>query len=57
MANEMKQVMEKLDDIKLELDYIKGRIADVDVVMTDDDLQALRQAEKEFKEGKTKRLI
>ena len=57
MANEMKQIMEKLDDIKSEFDYIKGHIVDVDTVMTDDDLQSIKQAEKEFKEGKTKRLM
>jgi len=57
MVNEMKQIMEKLDDIKSEFDYIKGHIVDVDTVMTDDDLQSIKQAEKEFKEGKTKRLM
>lgn len=57
MANEMQQIMEKLDDIKLELDYIKGRIVDGDVIMTDDDLQSLQKAEEEFKSRKTKRLV
>lgn len=48
--------MEKLDEIKAELDEIKGKMADVDVVLTEDDVESLKAAEKDLKEGKTKRL-
>jgi len=48
--------MEKLDEIKAELDEIKGKMADVDVVLTEDDVESLKAAEKDSKEGKTKRL-
>ena len=51
-----KLILGKLDDIKTELDYIKEHIIDADAVMTQDDLEALEEAEKDLKEGKTKRL-
>ena len=56
MATESKAILEKLDSIKADLDYIKGRIIDIDLVLTDDDLDALDEAEKDLKKGKTKRL-
>ena len=51
MVNE-KLILEKLDVIKSELDYIKERITDVDMLLTQDDLDALEEAEKDFKERK-----
>ena len=56
MTNEDKQILEKLDAIKLELDYIKKHIVDVDAVLTDDDIGSLKEAEKDLKAGRTKRL-
>jgi len=53
MTNDTKQILEKLDDIKSELDYIKAHITDVDTILTDDDAESLKQAEREHKEGKT----
>lgn len=57
MQTELKQVMEKLDAIKAELDFIKGHIADADYILTDDDVESLKAAEEDLKQGKTKRLI
>lgn len=51
-----KAILDKLDEIKSELDYIKSRIVDIDVVLTDDDMAALKKAEKDLKEGKTVKL-
>ena len=51
-----KQVLEKLDEIKSELDYIKKHMANLDNVLTDEDIGSLKEAEKEFKGGRTKRL-
>ena len=51
-----KQILEKLDEIKSELDYIKKHMVDVDTVLTDDDFESLNEAEKDLKAGKTKRL-
>ena len=49
----MRQVMKKLEDIKAELNYIKEHMVDVDMVLTDDDRKALREAEEDLREGKT----
>lgn len=51
-----KIILDKLDEIKSELDYIKSHIANLDAVLTDDDIEALKEAEKYLKEGKTVKL-
>ena len=56
MATEAKEILEKLEIIKTDLDYIKQHMIDVDLVLTDDDLEALNEAEKDLKSGKTNRL-
>ena len=56
MATESEEILEKLEIIKSDLDYIKKHMIDVDLVLTDDDLEALEEAEKDLKAGKTKRL-
>jgi len=53
---ETKQILTRLNEIKSELHFIKGRLMDIDVILTDDDLASLEEAEKDFKRGKTKRL-
>ena len=56
MATESKLILDKLDSIRAELDYIKEHIVDMDFVLTDDDVEALQEAERDLKEGRTKRL-
>ncbi|HLG23918.1 MAG TPA: hypothetical protein VI564_03240 [Candidatus Nanoarchaeia archaeon] len=56
MAGDNKQIMDKLDAIQSDLDYLKKHISELDSVLTDDDVQALEEAEKDLKSGKTKRL-
>jgi hypothetical protein len=56
MATEAKEILEKLDTIKADLDYIKKHMVDVDLVLTDDDLEALEEAENDLKAGRTRRL-
>ncbi|MEK6946411.1 MAG: hypothetical protein AABX32_02290, partial [Nanoarchaeota archaeon] len=51
-----KQILDRLDEIKSELDYIKRHMVDVDLVLTDEDMETLRDAENDLKAGKTKRL-
>jgi len=51
-----KQIMAKLDEIKTELDYIKDHIVDLDLVLTEDDINSLEEAENDLKAGKTKRI-
>ena len=57
MVNSDKQILEKLDQIKTELDYIKDRVVDIDVILTEDDLDSLDEAEIDLQEGKTERII
>jgi len=42
--------------IKSDIDYIKKHLVDIDSVLTDDDVEALEEAEKDLKSKKTKRL-
>jgi hypothetical protein len=56
MVNETKQILDELKAIRSDLDYLKEHIVDIDLVLTDDDLESIEQAEKDLKEGKTKRL-
>ncbi len=53
MAKEMQQVLEKLDVIKSELDYIKEHMVDVDAVLTPEEEERLKESLKDFSEGRT----
>lgn len=64
MASESEEVLTKLKEledevssIKMEVEYMKKYAVDYDVVLTDDDLESITEAEKDLKEGKIKRLI
>ena len=56
MVTEIKQIVEKLDNLQSDIAYIKKHLVDVDSVLTDDDIEALEEAEKDLKAKKTKRL-
>ena len=56
MTTEIKQIMEKLDHIQTDIIYLKKHIIDLDLVLTDDDLEALSTAEKDFKLKRTLRI-
>ena len=51
-----KQILNELKSIKDDINYIKKHIKDFDLVLTDDDLDSIKEAEKDFKEEKTKRI-
>ena len=51
------QILKELKEIKEELEYIKEHIIDADMLLTDDDIDSVKEAEKDLKERKTKRLI
>jgi len=53
MANEIKQVMEKLDTIKLELDFIKKHMVDVDTILTLREEERLEESLEDLKKGRT----
>jgi len=46
-------VIEKLDDIKAELDFIREHMVDVDTILTLEEETILEKGLKEYKEGKT----
>ena len=50
-------ILNKLDSIKKELDYIKQHMIDPDTILTSDDLEALHEAENDLKRGKLKRVV
>ncbi len=56
MSTELKQIIEKLEHMQSDIVYLKKHIVDIDLVLTDDDLDALSSAEKDLKTKKTKRI-
>jgi len=52
MTSEMKLVLNKLDTIKLELDFIKKNMIDADSILTEEDYQSLVEYRKEKSVGK-----
>ncbi len=46
-----KEIITKLARIQADMEYVKEHIEDI--TLTDDDLEAIREAENEYKEGKT----
>lgn len=56
MASELQQIMNKLNHIESDLTYIKKHISDVDLVLTDEDIEAIQEAKRDLVAGKTKRL-
>jgi len=57
MTMQLQELIKKLDHIQSDLDFIKGHLTDLDLVLTDDDMTALHEAEEDLKKGKTKRLV
>ena len=53
MVTETKQILDKLSDIKSELNYIKEHMVDVDTILTEGEKVALEKARKEYENGKT----
>jgi len=52
----LETIHKDLEYVKKEIGEIKGHLVDVDKVLTDEDTESLIEAEKDLKEGKTKRL-
>ena len=53
MATEIQKMSRKLDTIKSELDYIKEHMVDADMILTEDDRKALKEANEDLGKGKT----
>ena len=56
MSDENKQILKELQEIKDGINYIKKHVVDADIILTSDDLNSLEEAEKDFREGKTKKI-
>ena len=53
MTNEIKLVLEKLESIKSDLDYIKEHMVDIDSILTPEEEKRLEASLRDLKEGKT----
>jgi len=51
------QILRELKEIKEDIEYIKEHMIDADLLLTDEDIESIKEAEKDLKERKTKRLI
>ena len=49
-----KEIMTKLARLQTDMDYIREHIEDI--TLTEDDLEAIEEARKDLREGKTRRL-
>lgn len=56
MVSETNQIINELKNIRIDIEFIKQHMVDVDSIMTEEDRKALKEAEKDLREGKTKRL-
>lgn len=52
----MAMILKELREIRKELEYIKSHMLDRDSILTDEEVVFLKEAEKEFEEGKTIKL-
>lgn len=53
MATETQLILQKLDTIKSELDYIKEHMVDVDTVLTPKEEERLEESFQDLQEGRT----
>ena len=47
--NDARQILHELKDIREYLKYIKSHVIDIDLVLTDDDIESIRGAEEDLK--------
>ena len=53
MVTGVKQILEELRTIRVDLDFIKEHMFDPDTIMTSEESKRFEQSMKELKEGKT----
>ncbi|QQG38695.1 MAG: hypothetical protein HYS32_03770 [Candidatus Woesearchaeota archaeon] len=51
MVNETKLILQKLEKIEKNVEEIREHMEDA--ILTEDDIRSIREADKEFREGKT----
>jgi hypothetical protein len=47
------EILEKLAKLQADMEVLKRNMVDPDCILTEDDLEAIEEAEKEYKEGRT----
>jgi hypothetical protein len=47
------EILEKLTKLQADMEFLKNNIVDTDCILTEDDIEAIKEAEREYKEGKT----
>lgn len=47
------EIMNKLIKLQSDVDFIKNNMVDIDCILTEEDREAIKLADKEFEEGKT----
>ena len=50
-------INKNIKELRKEVAEIREHMVDMDCIMTEDDWESIREAEKDLKEGKTKRLV
>jgi predicted transcriptional regulator len=50
--DDVAMILKELREIRKELEYIKSHMLDIDSILTTEEIAILKEAEKEFKEGK-----
>lgn len=53
MVNGIKLILREL---KEDLKYLKDRVIDADLIVTDEDITAIKEAEEDLKKGRTKKI-
>ena len=53
MENDMSKILNELKEIRIDINFIKNNMVDPDCILTEDDLESIEEAEREYKEGKT----
>lgn len=49
MAIEIRKIVDKLDHMQADLEFIKKHLVDLDLVLTDEDIESLEAAESDLK--------
>jgi len=53
MENEMSKILNELKEIRIDINFIKNNMVDVDCILTSDEKAELEEARKEFERGET----
>lgn len=56
MVNGIKLILRELKEIKEDLRYLKDRVIDAYLIVTDEDITAIKEAEEDLKKGRTKKI-